>query len=143
MKRRILSLLFVVFMSVQCFAQSHSGFDCLGVWYTVLVDFTQPTQNELVFTIPVHPEGIYLDTPNGLGNTRGPVIQGPGRPRLWNYLGNTVDLYLNKKELLIISETSNECTLDLFVNRTVDAWGTPNLGNMTQCYYYIRVSFVR
>lgn len=106
-------------------------------WCTIDVDLNQQ-ENDLVYTIPVPPEGILLTTPNVFG-TVGPIIQGPGSPHLFNNLGNTVDLHLRKNHLLLEYENNpTECVLELIVNKKVSDWGTSSPAQ-NFCYYYIRL----
>lgn len=127
MKQKLLTLLFALLFTTSCFAHLE-GNDCLGVWCTIDVDLSQQTTGELVYTISVPPEGIYLSLPNEL-NTRGPVVEGPASPYLFNYLGNTVDLHLKKTQLMVEYETNpTECILELFVDKQVNDGGIETSG---------------
>lgn len=135
MKYYFITFLFILFVPNISFAQFSN--DCLGIWCTIDVDLNQQ-KNDLVYTIPVPPEGILLTTPNVFG-TVGPIIQGPGSPHLFNNLGNTVDLHLRKNHLLLEYENNpTECVLELIVNKKVSDWGTSSPAQ-NFCYYYIRL----
>lgn len=134
MRQKIFALLLTIFIPTLSFAQY--GNDCLGIWRTVTIDLNQ-TGMEVVCTIPTPLEGVLLTMPNQLG-TMGPVIQGPGSPRIYN-VGSTIDIHLRKAHLLLEYEANpSECLLELFVNKQVSDWGVPTQ-NGNQCYYYIRL----
>ena len=145
MKKKLLTFVFALLVATSCFARTY-GNDCLGFWCTIDVDLSHNNGGDLVFTIPVPPEGIILSLPNEF-NTVGPIVEGPASPYLLNNLGNTVDLHLKRSQLLVEYETNpTECVLELFVNKKVNDFGIPitdshqtfNTG-INQCYYYIRL----
>ena len=138
MKQKILAIVTVVLLATTCFAQQY-GSDCLGVLCTIDVDLSQQKGSpDLVYTIFVPSEGIYL-TKSNYFNSRGPIIQGPGAPYLFNYLGNTVDIHLKRAQMIVEYETEpTERFLELFVDKQVTDFGiTTTYGN--QCYYLIRL----
>lgn len=90
-----------------------TGPDCLGIWCTIDVSLSDPVvNNRLVYTIPTPPDEIT-------------GIYGPGMPYFFNNLGNTVDLYLNKFDLIPQLDDTDEYTildLEMTVNHYVNGY---------------------
>ena len=136
-------LIFLMAILFNCNFIRAQGFDVLGVWCSITVNFQSDkvgSDGSLKYTIPA---------PSGSWSYRG--VEGPGRPYLINYLGSTIDLCLDKRRLKLDAEGYSSVTLDLFVDQwlvdyrvgtyqsTPIDWSNPR---RNQCHYRIVLNLV-
>ena len=132
---KLKSLFLLVFaaliMHVNGVMAQNTSFACLGKLCYINVDLATTDKAFLTYTINVPKE--YQSNSYG--------IAGPASPHLQNFLGDSVDIVLNRNQLIIESDEQNcQLIINLFVDKWVDQFGnksnTP--GNQYyQCYYDI------
>lgn len=145
MKRAFLVLFcFMMCSLTKSYGQSVCGqSSCLGELAQVFtIDLTNdPLYNFRYYklTIPVPSEGLILPFYEE-------TIVGPGCPYLTNFLGNTVDMYVNR--IMLEPEFEDDGTgtcqivYDLYVNRQALEFSS-HFGGNVYCHYHVIVNVKR
>lgn len=130
---KILALMVFLFVFQIGRAQCNNSYsvDCLGLHCYVTVDINNdPVTSDgyLKYTISKPQESIKS-------------IQGPTAAYLSNDLGGTIDIYINKMQLLPLTRSiTSEIPYELLVNKWVDKWGattTMETPEAIQCHYHV------
>lgn len=128
-------LVLLVFLSVSQFCRSQCNnsylVDCLGLHCYITVDLNND---------PVTSNG-YLKYTISKPRERINDIAGPTAAYLANDLGSTIDIYINKMQLLPLTRAiTSEIPYELLVDKWVDKWGTTTtMGTpeAIQCHYHV------
>lgn len=132
MRTKLLLAFVALMIQVNCIMAQDISNACLGQLCYVNVDLSVPNNNAfLIYTIRV---------PKDFQSYSYGII-GPGSPHLQNFLGNSVDMVLNRNQLIAESNGQNcQFIISLFVNKWTDGFGsfsdTEKKGYFP-CYYNI------